>query len=64
MAGLRRHCFLNQPRLGPALVRELELIDCEPTPLQRQLTLIPSSILAADAHALDLLTLPLIRISS
>ena len=64
MAGLLRHCFINQLQLGPALVRELELIDCEPAPPQRQLTLIPSSILAADAHALDLLTLPLTGISS
>ena len=47
----------------PALELELELPSYEPT----LLTLIPSSILAvaaADAHARDLLTWPLTRISS
>ena len=51
---------LNQQQLRLALALDLELIDCQPT----QLTLIPLSILAADAHALDLLTLPLTRISN
>ena len=66
MAVLQRHYdfhflrSINQQQHRPGLALDLELIDCQLT----QLTLIPLSILAADAHALDLLTLPLTRISS
>ena len=61
MAGrLRHHRSINQQQHRPGLALDLELIDCQPT----QPALVPLSILAADAHALGLLTWPLTRISS
>ena len=64
MVVLQRHYdslrSINQQQHRPGLVLDLELVDCQPT----QPALIPLSILAADAHALDLLTLPLTRISN